>query len=170
MLAQITSLPTSLPTTLPVDVESLQRSLSDPFVRNVVLAAAALLVFVLVVHLWNRRREAARVGRARAELRAGLAEVQLQHAELKRLAARVLATSSTGQIAGFEIVRQIEAVFSDGQKSAELAVELVKAHAVKKGANAIINLHTQPTPSGKWTAAGDAVVVRTTDVAQPPAP
>ena len=156
MLAELTT----LPTTLPADWQEIQRSLSNPLVRKIVYSAIAIIVGVIVLRFLARRRELSQAARVRADLRAGMQEVRLKQEEIARLAARIIATSSTSRIAGFGIVRQIEAVFSDGEKSSEAAVERVKAHAVEKGANAIINLQTRQTPSGKWVANGDAVVIR----------
>jgi len=56
--------------------------------------------------------------------------------------------------------RQVETVFSEPKASSLSAVELVKALAVQKGANALINLETRQLPGGKWVASGDAVVVK----------
>jgi uncharacterized protein YbjQ (UPF0145 family) len=81
--------------------------------------------------------------------------------EAVRLAAgNIIATSSTGQIAGYEIVRQIEAVFVEGHRLPEEAVAAVKSAAGGLGANAIINLTHQRTAAGRCAAQGDAVVVR----------
>ena len=89
--------------------------------------------------------------------------MQLQQEELDRLAARILATSSTGTIAGFTLVRQIEAVYTDGHPSPNKAVQVLKAQAAEKGANAVINLVGERLPSGKCQAHGDAVIVRPTE-------
>lgn len=156
MLAELTT----MPTTLPVDWQTVRQGLSDPLVRKIVCAAIVFIIGVIVIRFLARRSESSRAARARAELRAGMRQVRLQQEQITRLAARIIATSSTSRIAGFGIVRQIEAVFSDGEKSSEAAVELVKAHAAEKGANAIVNLQTRQTPTGKWVANGDAVVVK----------
>jgi hypothetical protein len=163
LLSQVTTMPTSGPTSqpfsLPVDMEGVSAALDDPFVRTIVYGGAALVGLVIVLWWLGRRRENRRAARARADLRAGMAEVQMKQAEIRALGEKIIATSSTGEIAGFTLVRQIEAVFSDGEKSADMAVDLVKARAVRKGANAVIHLQTRQTPSGKWAASGDAVVV-----------
>ena len=88
--------------------------------------------------------------------------------EVERLAGKIIATSSTDSIAGFEIVRQIEAVFTDGHPTPGKAVEHLKAAAAEKGANAVINLNSAQPPSGKCVAHGDAVIVR--PVEEKPAP
>ncbi|MHC5108600.1 MAG: hypothetical protein ACYTHJ_01830 [Planctomycetota bacterium] len=75
-------------------------------------------------------------------------------------AERIIATSSTDAIAGYEIVRQIETVFVDGFRKAEDALEGLKATAAMKGANAVSNVRHERGNRGKWTAAGDALVIR----------
>lgn len=78
----------------------------------------------------------------------------------RRDAARIIATSSTGTVAGYDIVQQIEAVFVDGYRTPQEAAIGLKAAAVGKGANAIINLSQQRTGAGRSMAQGDAVIVR----------
>ena len=141
--------------------------LEDPLVQKFVYGAAAFIVLVLVVRFWQRRREAAAAARRRSELRQTYSQLQLQQREIEQLARRIIATSSTATIAGFEIVRQIEAVFTDGHRSPTEAAEVLKALAARKGANALVNLAGTRLPSGKCAASGDAVVVRPRDV--PPA-
>lgn len=141
---------------MPIDWLDIQ----DPLVRRIILAAAGFILLVLVLRVIGRRRERAAWARRRAELHRTYEQVRLEQEEIRELAARIEATSSTSRIAGFSIVRQIETVFTDGRPSSAAAVELAKALAARKGANALINLHTQQTPAGKWVASGDAVVVR----------
>ena len=132
----------------------------SPMAQNILFGVVVFIIVVYILRLIGRARESAYAARRRAELHKGMDAVRLKQEEVRRLAGRILATSSTTQIPGFEIIRQVEAVFSDGQKSAELAVDALKAHAAQKGANAIINLQTRQAPSGKWTAGGDAVMVK----------
>ncbi|MFH1417944.1 MAG: hypothetical protein ABII12_06635 [Planctomycetota bacterium] len=81
--------------------------------------------------------------------------------EADRLAAeKIISTSSTATVAGYEIVRQIEAVFVEGLRSPGEATSALKASAGKLGANAVINLSQERTAAGRCTAQGDAVVVR----------
>lgn len=134
-------------------------NIEDPLVRRIVLGAAAFVVLVLVLRVIGRRRAAAAEARRRAELRRDYDAVRLRQEEIRRLASQIAATSSTNRIAGFTIVRQVETVFTDGCASSVTAIELAKALAVQKGANALINLQTQQV-GGKWVASGDAVVVR----------
>ena len=75
-------------------------------------------------------------------------------------ASRIVATSSTQNIAGYEIVEQFETVFVDDFRRPEEAIEGVKAVAAMKGANAIVNLKHDRTLAGRSSASGDAVIVR----------
>ena len=80
--------------------------------------------------------------------------------EVDRLAsAKVIATSSTGQIAGYEVTRQVEAVFAEGCRSPEEAIVAIKTAAGRLGANAVINLAQRPAAAGLCALQGDAVVV-----------
>ncbi len=83
-------------------------------------------------------------------------------------AAKILATSSTGSIAGYEIVRQVEAVFVEGLRSQSEAITALKAAAARRGANAVINVTQEHTAAGRCTAKGDAVLVK--PIAAPNAP
>jgi hypothetical protein len=87
----------------------------DPFVRNLAIAAAVFIVLVIAARWWLKRREAALDRRRRGELRRAYDQLQLQQREIGQLAGQIVATSSTATIAGFEILRQIEAVFAEGQ-------------------------------------------------------
>ena len=136
-------------------------NIQDDLVQKIVAFAAGFIVLVIVLRIWGGRRAAAAAARRRAELRRDYEVVRLQREEIRKLAVRIEATSSTSRIAGFTIVRQIETVFTDGRASSVAAVELAKALAAQKGGNALINLQTQQTPNGKWVANGDAVVVKT---------
>ncbi len=75
-------------------------------------------------------------------------------------AMKILATSSTQNIAGYKIVQQVEAVYVDGFRRPEEAIEGIKAVAAMKGANAIINLKHDRSAAGKCSASGDAIVVK----------
>ena len=60
-------------------------------------------------------------------------------AQRRAEAARILATSSTDQIAGYELIEQIESIFVDGFRNSTEALEGLKATAAMKGANALTN-------------------------------
>lgn len=81
--------------------------------------------------------------------------------EAERIEAeKIIATSSTNEVAGYEIRQQIEAVFVDGLRTPREAVTALKAEAGRKGANAVINLTQSRTSAGRCTAQGDAVLIR----------
>jgi uncharacterized protein YbjQ (UPF0145 family) len=92
-----------------------------------------------------------------------LAKYNVDNAELDRkrreLAAGVVATSTGNRLAGFRIVRQVEAVFVEGYRTPEEAITALKAAAVERGANAILNVQTERTAAGRCSASGDAIVV-----------
>lgn len=134
--------------------------MGDPVIIAIVLAAGVVILLSVVGRLWRRGREAAAEARRRAARREEQGYLQKQQAEVERLAGKIIATSSTGSITGFEIVRQVEAVFTDGHATPRKAVERLKARAAEKGANALINLNSARPPSGKCLAHGDAVIVR----------
>lgn len=140
-------------------------NLDDPFARAIVIGAVAVIALALLGAFLARRREAKQAARRRAELRQHHGQLQLRQQEIDRLAVRIIATSSTPAIAGFTLVRQIEAVFTDGHPSPAKAVETLKALAAQKGANALINLDGERLPNGKCSARGDAVIVRPSETA-----
>jgi len=126
------------------------------------IAAFTILIFVLVViqriRDFLRRRSPAGPLNTRLQKYAGKSPAETEAD--RQAAAKIIATSSTGNVAGYEIVRQIEAVFVEGYRSPEDAVLALKVAAGRLGANAIINLSQQRTAAGKCTCQGDAVVVR----------
>jgi uncharacterized protein YbjQ (UPF0145 family) len=134
--------------------------MNDPVIIAIVAAAAAVIVLAVVGRLWRAARERAAAARRRAALREKQGRLQARQADEERLADMIIATSSTDSIAGFEIVRQIEAVFTDGHATPDEAVERLKAAAAERGANAVINLDSARPAAGKWAAHGDAVIVR----------
>lgn len=135
-------------------------NLADPLARTIVIAATGFIVLVILIRIVSGRRAAAAEARRRAELRRDYDSVRLQQEEVKKLAEQIWITSSTARVTGFTLVRQVETVFTDGRASSVAAIDLCKAMAAQKGANAVINLQTRQTPAGKWVASGDAVVVR----------
>ncbi len=134
--------------------------MNDPVIRAILIGGGALII-VAILAAWLRRRAESRAWRASAEerrRRAGYAA--LQDEELQRQAARILATSSSPTIAGFTILRQVEAVFSDGHPNPTRAVLVLKALAAERGGNAIVNLLSERQAGGKCAARGDVVVAR----------
>lgn len=125
------------------------------------IALIVILALALLVRRWlNSRRESAYFRRHANEVRERQARVAEERQAAGRLATRIIATSSTSKIAGFEIKRQVEALFTDGHASGADAVAAVKAIAARKGANALINLRSERHASGKYVANGDAVIVQ----------
>jgi len=88
-------------------------------------------------------------------------------AQRRQEAAKILATSSTPQIAGYELIEQLDAVFVDGFRRPEEALEGLKATAAMKGANAVTSVRHTHGPSGKCSATGDAVIVRKLGAPEP---
>lgn len=136
--------------------------MDDWVVQALVAGAGALVVLSIIARVRRSVREARYAAQRRRELRETRGYLYMQQQEIERLASRIVATSSTGSIAGYEIVRQIEAVFTDGHVAPARAVEVLKAVAAEKGANALIHLATERAATGKYLASGDAVVVRAT--------
>lgn len=132
----------------------------DPLVQAIVGGGAVFILIVFVLWLIRRRRDAIAAARRREEYRQQFEASQQQQQETARLATRIITTSSQATIAGFEIIRQIEAVMTDGHTSPTKAVESLKAVAAQKGGNAIINLISEKEPGGKYFARGDAVMVK----------
>ncbi|MCC7291671.1 MAG: hypothetical protein IT449_06390 [Phycisphaerales bacterium] len=97
-----------------------------------------------------------RYGDASADASSPLDLAARRHAE----AARIVATSSTAEITGYDIIEQIEAVYVDGFRKPEEALEGLKAVAAMKGANAVIRVRQERSAGGRCTASGDGVVVR----------
>jgi len=143
--------------------------MGDPFVIAVAVGAAIVILLTLAGRArgsWRQRAYFAQRGR---ELRQRRALLEEHERDLERLCGRIIATSSTQAAPGFEVTRQIEAVFSDGHTTPARAVEMLKAVAAQKGANAILNLTTDRQLSGKCQARGDAVQVRPLQIAPPAA-
>lgn len=135
--------------------------------RLVIGATVFLAVAWIAIRVrrWLRRRRPPRIHPKLAKYQQSNDVAQLRHRE----AQKILATSSTDAIAGYRVVRQIEAVFVDGFRRPEEAVEGLKAASAMKGANAVINVRHSPSSMGRYCATGDAVVVQTAeDVDSPP--
>ncbi len=137
-------------------------SAGDWLVENrlfLVVITAVLLLLIVVRRAYDRVRRRRPVNlHPRLQAYAGRSEAEIE-AE-RREAEKIIATSSTGAVAGYEIVQQIEAVFQDGHRTPQEAVWALKAAAGRMGANAVINLSQQRTAAGRCTAQGDAVRVR----------
>ncbi len=135
-------------------------SVNDPLVMKIAIACGVLLLLVIALRIRESLRQKRYAAQRREELRTQRGYMYMQDQQVQQLAGRIIATSSTPSIAGYSIVRQIEAVFTDGHTSPIKAVEVLKAVAAEKGANAIVNLSTERTSTGKSSSRGDAVVVQ----------
>ncbi len=127
---------------------------------NALVILVSVVAVLAMVWLWLKISAA----RRKPKIHPRLQKYAGPHAEFARKrreeAAHIVATSSTQNIAGYEIVEQFEAVFVDDFRRPEEAIEGVKAVAAMKGANAIVNLKHDRTSGGRCSASGDAVVVR----------
>jgi hypothetical protein len=132
--------------------------------RGTLITSTLVLVGLVVAQRIYRRIRRLRRDRRPVELNPKLQKYAgrspADHETVRLGAEKIIATSSTGQIVGYEVVRQIEAVFVEGHRLPEEAVAAIKAAAGRLGANAIINLTHQRTAAGRCAAQGDAVVVR----------
>lgn len=122
----------------------------------------ALLLFVLFLLRFFRRLFRKKGGAAQLHPKlqkyAGYSEAEIEAERLE--AEKIIATSSTTSVAGYLLVRQIEAVFVEGHRSQKEALHAIKAAASRCGGNAIINLSQDRTPAGKCSAQGDAVLLK----------
>jgi hypothetical protein len=126
-----------------------------PFV--VVGTCTLLAIWILLrIRRWLRRRRPPKI-------HPRLQKYQPSHddfaAKRREEAGKITATSSGGSLVGYRVVRQVEAVFVDGFRRPEEAVEGLKAVAAMKGANAILHVRHEPIGSGRYSASGDAVIV-----------
>lgn len=143
----------------------------DPVAQKIVLAAGAFVVLMILLGLWRRQRTAAAASHRRAELKREYENLKLQQEEVERLSTRIVATSSTSEIAGFEIQRQIETVMTDGHTTPMKSIEMLKALAAQKGGNAIINLvNERQAGAGKFYARGDVVMAKQKNLPPPRGP
>ncbi|MHC4093774.1 MAG: hypothetical protein ACYSVY_26465 [Planctomycetota bacterium] len=127
--------------------------------RLIAYVAAGGLFLLLMVGRIRRRLRLRRPARLDPKLQQ-YGDTQDVARARRQEAAKIVATSSTGQIVGYDIVEQVEAVFVDGFRRPEEALEGLKAAAAMKGGNALTNVHSERTAAGRCSARGDAVVVR----------
>ncbi len=135
------------------------------------VAFVALLVVLLIyrrVRRALRRRRPVRLHPKLQKYGQAYGEPDEEFLAKRRVEAeKIIATSSTPTIVGYEIIEQVEAVYMDGLRKPEDALEGLKAVAAMKGANAVANVQHSRGSDGKYTASGDAVVVRKAGTPQP---
>lgn len=124
------------------------------------LAVVVLGILAILQRTWRglRRRRKPAPLHPKLQPYAGRTDADIAGEQVD--AARIIATSSSSNVVGYELIRQIEAVYVEGHRSPNDAVTALKALAARKGANAIINLSQTRTAGGRCTAQGDAVVVQ----------
>lgn len=128
-----------------------------------------LVVLGLVVVLWllpkirraRRRRRPPQIHPSLQKYGAQYGEPSPEvRAKQQAEAQRIVATSSTGEIAGYTIAEQIEAVYVAGLVDPGHALVALKATAAMKGANAVTHVRQEREPDGRCSAHGDAVIIR----------
>jgi len=122
------------------------------------VGAGILLVLLQRAARRLRRRRPPAALHPKLQAYAGRTDADLQADRLE--AVKIVATSSTATVAGYEIVRQIEAVYVEGYRTPAEAGQAIKAAAARKGANALINIAQQRSAGGRCTAQGDAIVIK----------
>ncbi len=130
--------------------------------RWYLIYALGILIGLLVLRgIWHRIWRAIR-RRGPAQIHPSLQKYNVDHVELdkkrREMAAGVVATSTGSRLAGFRIVRQVEAVFVEGFRTPDEAMTALKAMAIERGANALLNVRTERTTAGRCSASGDAIV------------
>jgi hypothetical protein len=146
-----------------------------------ILIIVAGVAWIILRKIWSAIWRQIRLSRG-PRIHPSLQKYNVDRAEVQKkqreLAAGIVATSTSNRLAGYRLVRQVEAVFVEGFASPEDALIALKASAVERGANAILNVSTEHTAAGRCTASGDAVVVspmavtpvRVSGPARPPLP
>ncbi|GJM24208.1 MAG: hypothetical protein DHS20C16_06230 [Phycisphaerae bacterium] len=135
--------------------------------RVVVAGTVALAVIwmLLRVRKWLKRRSTPKIHPRLQKYQPSQDDFA---AKRREESAKIIATSSGESLVGYRIVRQVEAVFVDGFRRPEEAVEGLKAVAAMKGANAVLCVRHEPIGSGRYSASGDAVIVESIEPESPP--
>lgn len=134
-----------------------------------ILLGVAIYVLRVVRHVRRRRRKPTIHPLLQKYGQEHAAPSPAVVAQRRAEAEKIVATSSTPHIAGYEIVEQVEAIFVDGFARPEDALEGLKAVAAMKSANAVTNVRHDRSASGRCTASGDAVIVHRAGVSEVPA-
>ena len=148
-------------TQTPADWPSLVSRTLAEYRWYLIYALAGLIGLLVLRGIWRRIWRAIRRSRP-AQIHPSLQKYNVDHVELDRkrreMAAGVVATSTGSRLAGFRIVRQVEAVFVEGFRTPDEALTALKALAIERGANALLNVRTERTTAGRCSASGDAIV------------
>lgn len=132
-------------------------SLENDTVRLGLIAAGVLVLLVYLLRVARSLRSAARV---RREIRRNHDQPSFTQGEVAKLSGQIVTESSTADTPGYTVVRHVETVMTEPRASSVAAIDMVKAHAAQKGANAVINVKTRKTSDGMWVANAEGVVVR----------
>jgi hypothetical protein len=128
---------------------------------HITYAVAALLALLILRNLARRVWRTIRGSRP-PTIHPSLQKYNVDHVELDRkrreMAVGVVATSTGNRLAGFRIVRQVEAVFVEGFRTPDEALTALKAMAIERGANALLNVRSERTTAGRCSASGDAIL------------
>ncbi len=130
---------------------------------KIVVAAAVVLAAiwtVLRIRRWLRRKQPPKIHPKLQKYQPSHDDFAAQRHEESQ---KIIATSSGESLVGYRVIRQVEAVFVDGFRRPEEAVEGLKAVAAMKGANAVLRVRHEPIGSGRYSASGDAVIVESTE-------
>jgi hypothetical protein len=144
--------------------EVVDPSIVDTWQFKLAIALTLLLIVVAVyrkIRRAIRRRRPVRLHPKLQKYGEGYGEPDERLLTQRRAEAeKILATSTRAAIAGYEVLEQVEAVYVDGFRRPEEALEGLKAVAAMKGANAVVNVQRCRGEHGRHAAGGDAVVVR----------
>ncbi len=124
------------------------------------IAVVVLLALAMLQRLWRGMRRRRKPAPLHPKLQPYAGRTDADIASEQFDASQIMATSSTPSVVGYQLIKQIEAVFVEGHRTPNEAVTGLKALAARKGANAIVNLSQSRTAGGRCTAQGDAVVVK----------
>lgn len=127
---------------------------------ELLIVVAVLVALMMLQRMWRgiRRRRKPAPLHPRLQPYAGRSEADIAAEQID--AAKIIATSSTPTVVGYDLIKQIEAVYVEGHRTPNDAITALKAAGARKGANAIINLSQTRAAGGRCTAQGDAVVIR----------
>lgn len=137
------------------------RHIPHSYLKWIIIGGTVLVHLVIFRSLWRRLSRYLRRRRP-PQIHPRLQKYNVDHAELDRerreQSARILATSTGALLAGYRIVRQVDAIFVEGCRTPEDAIIALKALAAERGGNALVNVKTERTSAGKCIASGDAVL------------
>ncbi len=150
------------------DASELIRNVDTSFIEEhwmtIALVSGGFLLFVYLLNKIRRtirRRKPPKIHPKLKKYGGDYGDPDPEFVEKRRLeAAKILATSTTSNIVGYEIMEQVEAISVDGFRKVEHAAEGLKAAAAMKGANGLVNVQQYRDEKGRYEMTGDAVILR----------